>query len=416
MLSGVNIEFILDRAAKRPEFRVTRFMALSAFGLFFMGWGYNLLEGTGPFTSVVQAIGVGVFVTFIMLRVGLPNWALPIVSALCLANYFFAVGARLTLSPDVEANFFWHLFIGHGEMTREGLQALWPSPYFFCLFGMIPTTGFVIMGVYIERLRGRAVWVWGALMIALTAWSYFLPGIEYNAETHPLLRADFRFLVQILPLYTGWLYVFRYWYPKARQTRFTEAIEMFGRQSLDFLIWHWILIWLVSVTTSPLTKIVGFSPAQWIRAVIVVAFLYLILPRFDAWRARVSKRKLFLRQMWAALLLSFFVAILGAATHAVALRLIAGGVAALAFILMYPAQREAWRRSSVKGECRISNVEVRSGVKDLRYRRSRREILFPSRHRRVSVFHQARRSCVALFHVARLRASPCCGYEHRVPF
>jgi len=345
MLAGINVGFTIDKARNRPNFRLTRFFALASFGLFFMGWSYNLLEGTGPFVSVVQAIGIGVFVTYILLRVGFPTWALGAAACLGFLDYYLAVGAQLTIDPAVESGFFWHLLIGHGEMTREGLRALWPSPYFFAMFGLIPAASFVVFGVFIERLRGRWLVAWCVLLVALTVVSHLLPGMTYNPKTYPVLRADFKFLLQILPLYTGWLLIFRYLYPKVRQTALTRAVEYFGRFSLDFLVFHWIFIHLVSLLTPTLGKGASFQAVQWARAAIVLFLLWITLPRLEQYRSRISKTKGFLTRAWVVLLSSFGAAMVGVMANLIPLRLAAGVVAALTFTLMYPAQRASWRRS-----------------------------------------------------------------------
>ncbi|MBZ0272157.1 hypothetical protein K8I61_08975 [bacterium] len=352
MLAGINVDLVMDRMSANPAFRITKFYALTAWGLFFMGWSYNLLEGTGPWMSVVQSIGVGVFVTYIFLRVKTPTWLLPIVALLFLACYYLAVGANLSIAPDVRDHFFWRLFAGHGEMTKEGLKALWPTPYLFAMFGGLPVSGFVLMGVFIERMRGARAVAWGAFCLALAFASHLMPTMIYNPDTHPVLRADLKFLMQILPLYTGWLFTFRYLYPKVRRTKFTRAIEFFGVNSLDFLVFHWIFIGLVTVTTPFLNKTMSFAAAQWVRAGLVVVLLALTLPRFDALRRRIAARPEFLRRAWRVLLACFAIAILSAGARIIGVRMIAGLVAALTFCLMYPAQRAAWRAKCTKAALR----------------------------------------------------------------
>lgn len=348
MLVGINVDHVIEKWKGNKSFNITRFYVLSSLGLFFMGWSYNLLEGTGPFTSVVQAVGIGVLVTYLFLRVGFPNWTLPLVAALFIVNYYLAVGAQLQINPEVRSHFIWHLMAGNGEMTKAALAALWPTPYFYCMFGVVPASGFVLLGVYIERLRGKSLVAACVVFLAMIPISHFLPSMAFNQDTHPVIRADLKLLFQLLPLYTWWLLTFRYLYPKIRRTEFTDAIERFGRLSLDFLVFHWIFIHIVTLLTPFFKENYGFSTGQWIRAVIVVILLYLVLPRFNDFRSKLMARPGFLKKAWALLLFCYFAAILSVGAGLAPVRAVAGVAASLVFITMYPAQRESWRLSSFR--------------------------------------------------------------------
>ncbi len=346
MLTGVNVDLAIEKARKIPDYRLTRFYALTAAGLFFYGWSYNLIEGSGPFTSVVQAIGVGVFVAYLLARIRLPNWTLPFVAGLFFLNYFLAMGAQIEINPEVRSHFAWHLFIGNGEMTKEAVKALRPSPFWFCMFGIIPSTGFVIMGLFIERLRGVKMAAASGVFFVLLMISYFLPMMAYNPQTQPVIRADFRFFLQTFALFTGWLLIFRHLYPKARRGWFGKGVERFGILSLDFLVLHWIFIYLARTYTKGLDAL-PFSTAQWMRFFLVLAVMWFAVPAFDAWRNKMQKNPRYLPRMRFALIAFMVIAVIAAAAHMTYVRMFAGAFAAVAFALMYPAQRAAWRKSSM---------------------------------------------------------------------
>ncbi len=348
MLTGVNVDLVIEKAKKIPGFRLTRLYALTALGLFFYGWSYNLIEGSGPFISVVQAIGVGVFFAYLLARIRLPNWAMPFVAGLFFANYFLALGAQIEINPQVRSHFAWHLFAGNGEMTKEAVKSLWPSPYWFCMFGIIPSTGFVIMGLFIERLRGRKMALAASVFLILLVVSWLLPMMAYNPRTQPVIRADFRFFLQTFALFTGWLLAFRHIYPKVRESWFTKGVERFGILSLDFLVLHWIFIYLARNFTPGLDRL-AFSTAQWIRCLLVLALMWFAVPAFNAWRKKLEKHRGFLRGMRLATIIFMVIAVFTSATHLTVVRMFAGAFAALAFALMYPAQRAAWRKSSMPG-------------------------------------------------------------------
>lgn len=346
MLAGANVGLIAERMGAVKGFNSLKFFALTAAGLFVMGWSYNLLEGSGPFTSVVQAIGVGVFAAYLLHHARVPTWAFAVVGVGFIACYALAVGAQLEINPEVRRHFFWNLLIGNGEMLRENLQNMWPGKYWFCMFGIVPTCGYVILGAFFERLRGAWLVAVCAVFAVFAVVGHFMPTMAYNAQTHPILRMDGKFFVQILPLYAGWMLSFRYLYPRIEPGRVLRAVEMCGRLSLDFLILHWIFIGAVTLATPFLEKNLEFAAAQWIRAAIVIGLLVWTLPRFDAYRKKAQTAPDFLRRNRWYLAAAFAVAILTSAAPPLRpVRVAAGVVAALLFIRMYPANRDAWRRA-----------------------------------------------------------------------
>ncbi len=346
MLAGANVGLIVSRLSRIPGFDTLRFFAYTAFGLYVMGWSYNLLEGSGPFTSVVQAIGVGVLAAYLLYHARVPTWAFAVFGLGFIGAYYLAVAAVIEVDPSVRANFAWHMLAGHGEVTREALDRLYPHKYWFCMFGIVPTCGYVILGAFIERLRGGWLIAFCALCLVLALVSHVMPEMTYNARTHMVLRMDLKFFVQILPLYTGWLLTFRYLYPRRVAGPFARMVEGFGRLSLDFLIFHWIFIGLFTLTTPFLDKgPLDFAAVQWIRTAMVLAALWWTLPRFDAYRKRVSGKPGFLRRSWIILLTAYAVAIVTSAMPVLRpVRIAAGVIAALVFIRAYPAARDEWRR------------------------------------------------------------------------
>ena len=364
LVSGVNVANFVAGAARNPDFAPTQFYFKSAFWLFVMGYSYNLLVHTPFVMDLIQCIAVGTFVTYVLLRFKVSNALVGLITLAFFAAGIVAFGNSITLSPDVKSNFLLHQLIGdgvvakdvisaNGVVTKAGISALVPTPYLFSLYGPIPWVGFFTLGIFLDRLRGKWVWIACTAAVALALVGAYLPTLDAAGDINLGFRTNARYIVQSASLVTVWFFLSKVWYKE--KTTCNRTVAFWSEVSLIVFVFHWIFIMLATTVIAVGSKVTSFyffhDGFRYTRAVLSFAATAWAIRPIENLRARLSRHPKFLSRMRVIMIAGFATAILFGTRPAPAAKAVAYAgclAAACSFALSYPAFRAKWRKEAVR--------------------------------------------------------------------
>lgn len=315
MASGINALTFHERSAARADFDATRFYLASAALLFVGGYTYSLMIGSAKngVPDIFQCVAMGTALAYLLVRFRAPTW---LMAAIALA--ILAVGQvfRASITPTADA------FAAMHPATR----------WAFGHFSFFPWCAFFPLGVVIHRITGRAARA-AALTIfaALAVAGAFVPGVFPETEFEVMFRVDPKFALTA----TGLSAVLLMWTPRiypGAPGRLLRFVELVGRESLLFLIFHALVLALLIVVFQG-------RIGPWPRAMLETALTCALLPPLVAWRDRRTASATFTRNAIVVLGVFGAIAALAWINEAKALMSLAGAPAALAFALAFPTLR-----------------------------------------------------------------------------
>jgi len=338
-VSGMNVMTFMERNRDKPGFAATKFYLWSAALLFSLGYCYNLAQRTLGFLDIFQCVAICTAVVYLLLRTRLPTWAhFLIVGAIYLVYLNFRVGLQFnplfvqihnSLTPTTPM-----AEMMHPEHGDELYNALRPATRFwFAYFSPFFWIVFFYIGALCYRSvtgEGARAWPWAVFFAAIMLVAPFA-GRQTFAPGKSLLDAvflkDFLELgVRGIPSYVlmtlggaGLAYLFcRRFYRGAAAFRHRAArwlaaqFEGLGKESLMFLVVHWVFVLLVILLARAVTGALGrTAPGEidgYLRATVALVATMFAVPRLAAVRDRWSARPHFGRRMGVAMALCLLLA------------------------------------------------------------------------------------------------------------
>ncbi|MCL4235059.1 MAG: DUF1624 domain-containing protein [Deltaproteobacteria bacterium] len=324
MASGINALTFHERSSGRAGFDATRFYLASAALLFVGGYTYSLMIGSAKngVPDIFQCVAMGTALAFLLVRFRIPTWAMAAIG-LAILGVFLAF--RVSFSP-----------------TAEGFAALRPATrWAFGHFSFFPWCAFFPLGIVLHRLTGRAGRVVALVALAtLAAAGAFMDGVFPESEFEVMFRMDPKFALTA----TGLSGVLLMWVPRiypAAPGRVLRFVELVGRESLLFLIFHALVLAVLIVIFQGR---IGF----WPRAVLETTFTCALLPVLVTWRDRRTSSPAFTRRALIVLAVFGMLAMLAWAIRAHALTSLVAAPAALAFALAFPTLRRSLQTRFVR--------------------------------------------------------------------
>ncbi|MCC6158076.1 MAG: DUF1624 domain-containing protein [Deltaproteobacteria bacterium] len=326
MASGINALTFHERGARRADFDATRFYLASAALLFVGGYTYSLMIGSAKngVPDIFQCVAMGTALAFLLVRFRVPTW---IMAAFGLAILGVFLAFRVSFSP-----------------TAEGFAALSPlQRWAFGHFSFFPWCAFFPLGIVLHRITGRAGRaVVLTILAGLAVAGAFMDGVIPESEFEVMFRVDPKFALTATGL-SGMLLM---WTPRiypAAPGRFLRFVELVGRESLLFLIFHALVLAVLLIVFQGR---IDYGA----RALLETAFTCALLPQLVAWRDRRTSSPAFLRNALVALGVFGVIAALAWINGAKALMSLAGAPAAMAFALAFPTLRRRLQTRFVRAD------------------------------------------------------------------
>ncbi len=359
VISGVNVINFIEGARRDPNFDAKKFYIKSSFWLFVMGYSYNMIVGTFGVMDLIQCVAVGSFVAFILLHYRVNN---ALVGLITLA--FFAVGAiafssTIELAPSVTKDFLWNQVIGNGAVVREGVTRLRPMSYLFNHYGPIPWVGYFTLGVFLDRLKGRAIWAAVAGSFLFAAAGIFLPYLDADGNLAQSFRTNPRYIVQSIGINSMLFLAGKAWFWNKEHCNRTVAF--WSQASLTIFVFHWLFIFIAQFIVSVIGSMTEFPLFHdWFRyprAILTLAGIWIALGPIERLRVKWSRSPHFEKRARIIMIAGFalaFIGYMGAAKAGVkaapkaAVGYIGCMMAAYSFVFLYAHLRAKWRREGSK--------------------------------------------------------------------
>lgn len=356
VISGVNVVNFINSAARDPNFNATRFYLKSSFWLFIMGYSYNLIVGTPPLMDILQCVAIGTFLAYVLLHYKIPNVLVGIITLLIFGTGIVGFGRALTLSPDVNNHFLFNFLIANGSVTGKGVHSLFPTQWLFNLFGPIPWAGYFSLGIFLDRLKGKWVWIAAIVAVGMGVAGAYLPPFNAEGGLAFSFRANPRYIFQSISLCTVWFFLFKAYY--RNKTHCNRTLAFWSETSLIIFVFHWFYIIGGSTLLIILAKVNGsiifMAGFHYTRAILVFALMAATLRPLENWRRRLAKDPQFIKRMRIMMIVGFILAGIGSKNaHGplIFLAAVSGKVmAAGAFAFSYPSFRAKWRKETVKNK------------------------------------------------------------------
>jgi len=354
VISGVNVANFIASAARNPDFDPLRFYLKASFWLFFMGYGYNLLVGTPHLMDIIQCVALGTLLAYLLLHFKVSNPLVGLVTAALFTAGAIGFSNAVVLSPSVKSHFLFNQILANGTVAEDAVHALFPTSWLFNLFGPIPWAGYFTLGVFLDRLRGKWVWIIGAAAVALGVLGAFVPPLAADNAMLFSFRANPRYILQSVSLSSVWFLLFKAYYRD--KTHCNRVIAFWSKTSLLVFVFHWIYIMAASTIIIVMARATGsiifLAGFRYTRVVLVFTAMALTLRPLENWRLRLAKDPQFIGRMRTMLIIGFVLAVVGVGGVRAPLLLVAGFggkiMAACAFALSYPSFRAKWRKETVK--------------------------------------------------------------------
>ncbi|NLH47134.1 MAG: hypothetical protein GX444_00875 [Myxococcales bacterium] len=361
--SGMNVVNFYDAHGQQKNFRATPFYLLSALALFVLSIAYSINRDNLYLMQIFQGVAMTTAFTYVLVRLRLPKWALAVVG---IALYAFWLSRWQMMSGDLARMRGLDPSIIY-DMLDPWIKSLPPAIRVLYLhFAFLPWVTFVILGAVWMRSRQQRPDRW-PLWIILSVLSIFCGFVTLRMPRwrQPLLldnvadmlyrNVPFHFLVW-LGLIGLFMLAAEFHYAGAGSLRSRPLrwlggyLELCGRESLTFFVWHWIVLIFVHAPFYYLLVVGGIRfaglaiHATWIGTILVNMLVFPYVVRLgQRWR----RRRFFTAQ---ALMVWFFGTVLGyfalqlprAQTFS-PLAIWFSFPACLAFAFLYPRVREKLR-------------------------------------------------------------------------
>ncbi len=306
--SGMNVITFFEKSKDTPGFKITTFYLLAALILVTLSVSFSVNRGSLKIPNIFQGIAMGTAFTFLLVRTGLPNWALAGISLLLYLPWIPFWEAQLPLIEPIRSLPFvdepaptFRQWIDHIPLWQRWLGVH---------FSFLPWASYVLAGAAVfrsVRQNARTRLRWAALfaaMILLAIASIFMP----RWESQVLLQINFPdMMVRNTPFFfflwygqCGLIFLAaEKWYrgsaamrggPVKRSLAFTEFL---GRESFLFLVWHWAFLsaliiigkWIETSPRLGQFHLVHYIP--WLSCtLLIVLTMHWIVGVGEKWRAR----------------------------------------------------------------------------------------------------------------------------------
>ena len=355
LVSGVNVANFIASAAKTPDFQPTRFYLKASVWLFLMGFSYNFLVRTWFNMDILQCVAMGTLLTYLLLHYKIPNYLVGLVTLAIFAAGVIGFGSTVQLYPSVKSHFLFNQLIANGQVLDKGIDGLSPAPWLFNLFGPIPWVGFFTLGIFVDRLQGKWIWIVAAIMVGIGVAGAFLPPLDAVGRTAFGFRANPRYILQAASLSSIWFLLYKAYY--RNKAACNRTIAFWSESSLIVFVFHWIFIMGASALVAFLavaTKLKFFQTGfTYSRAILAFGAMALLLRPLDNWRRRLAAHPRFVQRARTAMIVGFLLTLFGLAkaTRMPGFAVVAylGTVlAACTFAFSYPSFRAKWRKEAIK--------------------------------------------------------------------
>ncbi len=289
--SGMNVCIFWDRSRAKEGFNVTKFYLAQAAALFLLGYTYNLSIASLFYLHGAPDIfqGVAVCTAFVFLITRFRSNAIVYLLA-AVAMYAIYWPVRMKIDP-----------------TGDTLKTMpFVMRQLFAHFSIFPWVVFFLIGAAAYRTRGKWEWALAALFVVMLVVSIFLPQAYFGDIYQLVFRGVPAYVLQ-----TGGgagliFLLMRHVYKGAGNSKFLAGLEFAGVESFMFLILHYFLI--VLTFFYPFTK--EITPAHmYARGAFIIVGTAFLMPRFCAWRDRISSRDGFTNKALWVLGISFFLSL-----------------------------------------------------------------------------------------------------------
>lgn len=360
-VSGMNVVLAIERHEKRPGFDLDAYYLGGAALLFAIGFVYSFARMSLDTWQIFQGLAAATAMTFVLLRMRLPNWALVLAAVALYAAY---LPFRLGLEPVL----MWYrhtLPVGvapdHPSAILAAKTILGSLPlgtrWLFANFGLLPWTSYTLLGAAAFRsVRARPERArWWAVGFALTlAAGIAAPWVPHGIE-RGLIYADtitdalFRHVPYHALTATGlvglaFLACHR-WYgtPSGRAAKY---LEFLGVQSFVFFCFHWLGLkamlgaWDAAAAPGWVGAVMPIH-LRWLLALAIVLPLMVPVARLGVvWGSRPRG----LRQQLVALVLGIALSLMLWSVPAPKIAGLAAFVACVVAAYAYPGLRARWKQ------------------------------------------------------------------------
>lgn len=353
--SGMNVVNFIRRYGKQPGFKIMRFYLIAAVLLFVLSICFSINRGSMHLPQIFQGIAMCTALTFLCLRMRLPNWALAILAfilyGLWLLFWQQHAAALAVMRPLPLA--------GEKRAFDEWLKTVPPLfRFLYVHFSLLPWVSSTLLGAatYRSVVNSPNKAIYWAIFYCLMPILGFFSRPALGLEQPLLLTSYADMMLRNSPfLFCLWLGVvglatlaMMHWYVSGNGT-FASFLEFVGRESFLFLIWHWLFLSLFLAFTQILVRqipIFGGRFAAYLPVVLAGAIVFPTLP----WAARLGKRwrrqPYFIGQAFVCLVIFSLPGLLAfLRTNTLPLgRMLLSFPACLAFAYLYPELRARLRR------------------------------------------------------------------------
>jgi hypothetical protein len=374
-VSGMNVVTFMDRNEGRPGFDAAKFYVRSAALMFFLGYAYNFNRNTLGMMDIFQSVAVCTAAVYLLLRTRLPLWAHALIAVAIYGVYAqFRIRLELNLivpgfhelKESIPAAFDAGQAL-HAGVAAELMRGLTRAQQFWFLYF---TPLFWIIYFYAGALcfRGvtrapRTAWRWAAFFGAIFLASPLLALRRVFGPQKSLLDALFlknfvEMSIRGIPSYAlmtlggaGLAYLLgrRYYrgadaVPRGPARWLAARFEMLGKESLMFLVTHWLVISAVLTVSGAIVHAQiesGGTPREmnvYLRATLCLAITLFFVPWLARQRDRWSQRPHYVAGVVVAMVAALLLTIRAAFVNGPLAYFMSFGVA-FGFAFLFPRLR-----------------------------------------------------------------------------
>jgi len=320
--SGMNVQTFLDRNQYKKNFRMTSFYLMSALILFIMGYTYNISTNSYTRPNIFQCVAMCTAFIYLMLRTSHPNLLMGIMAFLFYKIYWA-----------------WRINIVPTQSTMYEISQF--ERFLYAHFAFLPWVCFFLVGVINFRVKpGKWDWAFAAFYLALIGYSLTIPQVFFDTTHELLFRGQPGYMTQTMGGVGLFFLFMRRFYNGAGKSRIFQTVEMLGKESLNLLVLHFILIMIL----------IPFFPegnlfSTWAYALTVLALTIALIPALKAFRDRFIVEKWYVPMLTTIVILDviLFVPIIKW-TSSVGLGVMWSFIGTMSFALVYPGIRGKVRK------------------------------------------------------------------------